>query len=180
MNRVFSIPIFFFFSFIFLIYFLLPIYSDFKKLDKEIKEKERFIQEKEFYFSNLKKISEYLEKEKESLGKIETALPLQLSVADLLIFFEKKILESGLFLESISIDFSEDQIPSPEGKTQIQKKETLFSLLLRGDFFSLETFLREIERSARMIEVEKISLTLSPGSKGEILEISLLLKVYSR
>jgi len=180
MSRIFSIPIFFFFSFIFLIYFLLPIYSDFKKIEKEIKEKEDLVQKKEFYLSNLKKISEFLEKEKETLEKIKTALPLQLSVANLLIFFEKKALESGLFLESISINLSKDQAPSPEEKIQLRKKTTLFSLKLSGSLFSLENFLREIERSARMIEVERISLSISGGSKGEILETSLLLKVYSR
>ncbi len=188
MNRIFAIPILFFFSFVFLIYFLLPKYSDFKKLEKEVWQKENFWQKKEIYFSKLKKSLQSLEKEKESLEKINTALPAQLSIAALLNFFEKKTLESGLFLEGFMVDTSksqpssglEEKTPDAKEKTEPQKKEALFSLRLSGGFPSLENFLQEIERSARMIEVERISLEIPSDSKGEILETLLSIKAYSR
>lgn len=187
MNRVFTIPILFFFSFIFLIYFLLPKYSDFRKLEKEVWQKENFWQKKEVYFSNLKKTIQSLEEdEKESLEKINTALPNQLSIAALLNFFEKKTLETGLFLEGFtvgtvqSITGPEEKTPESEEKIKPQKKQALFSLKLSGSFSSLENFVREIERSARIIEIEKASLKIPSSNKGESLEILLAVKVYSR
>lgn len=175
MNRVIFIPIFFFLFFVILIYFLLPTLFDLKDLTEKIFHKKKLLQKKESYFFNLNEISQSLKKEEETIKKIDFVVPTQVDLPSLLNFFEKKIEESGLFLENFHIaGFLDDSAVERE------KKEITISLTLKGTFHSLETFLYNIEKSIRLMELETMSLKVSSESKGESLEISLVIKTFYR
>lgn len=179
MKRVFTIPILFFLGFLFFIYFILPSYSDFRSLKKEISEKEIKVQEQQVYLSKLQEISESLEKEAESLEKIDFALPTEVSFASLLNFFQEKVSESGLILKSLAQ--TKTSVSEPEEKKETpsrpKPKETYFSLNIGGTLPSFENFLKVIEKSSRIIEVE--SIFLKKETREEMIEFNLSLKVYS-
>ncbi len=177
MKRTFAIPILFFFVFSFSIYFILPEYAEFKDLKAQVSKKEADLELEKNYFSNLEKISDDLEKEQEVLEKIDSALPKEISLASLLNFFQIKASESGLIVETLgqaSIPSKKKKTGETETKAKIQ--ESYFTITLVGSLPSFENFLQSIESSARLIEIESISLQ---ESEGELLEFVLLIKVYS-
>lgn len=179
MKRVLAITILLFLCFLFTIYFLFPKYSDFKSLEKEISKKENLLQEKEAYFSNLEKISKDLEKYEESFKKVNSALPDTVSLSSLLNFIAKKSSENGMILKSLGIGRIESsKVEFEEGKekeSQSRIKELVFSFNFLGTLSSFENFLKEIEKSSRMIEIENIIL----NQKEEISEVTLSLKIRS-
>jgi Tfp pilus assembly protein PilO len=180
MNKILATTILFFITFLFVVYLLLPTYSQFKDLGDKTSKKEALFRKKEAYFLKLKKDFSNLWNYRDALVKINSALPETLEVAPLLSFFQEKSLENGLILESLS---QVEETPSYQKKEKKEKKgaqpklkEAGFSLNLKGGFPSFENFLRSLETSARMFEVERVTLK---AAKGGILEISLLVKVYS-
>ena len=107
----------------------------------------------EKYFSNLKQISENLKDYQTSLLKIETALPQDLSLSDLLNFLQKISAENGLLLKNV-VQAKESKM---EAKGILAKvKETYFNLNLIGSYASLKGFLQALEKSSRLIEVESV------------------------
>lgn len=174
MNRTFAIPILFFLSFLIFCYFLLPKYTDFKDLKKEVEKKEFDLQATEQHYLNLQKISTKLEDYKESLEKINSAIPEEFSLASLLNFFQKEASESGLVVKSLSKEPSPGQ--KEEEEVQIKVKENYLALSLAGTISSFENFLQNIEKSSRLIEVENIFLK---ETVKELPEFTVLVKVYS-
>jgi Tfp pilus assembly protein PilO len=180
MNRILIITILLFISFLFFIYFLFPQFVVFENLNKKVLEKENFVQKEKIYFSGLEKISEDLKEYKESLEKINAALPSELSIASLFKFFQDKANENGVFLKALNVEeasgFVAENVVLEQGAVSEKTEENFFSLIVIGDFFAFENFLKEIERSSRMIEVEKI--TLEKSEEG-LLEFNLVVKVRS-
>jgi len=170
MKRI-AIIILIFLSFLFSVYFLFPKYSDFKSLKGKVFEKESLLQEREAYFLYLEETVKTLEKYKEALKKINSALPDTPLPASLLSYLQKKSSENGLILKALG------QVKTSGAEAVESKiKESHLSLALAGSLPSLESFLKTLEKSSRMIEVEDISL----GQFQEgLLEINLSLKVYS-
>lgn len=189
MNRILITIISLFISFLFFVYFLFPQFVVFENLSKKVLEKENFVQKEKIYFSELKKISEKLKDYKESLDKINAAIPSQLSIASLFKFFQDKANENGVFLKSLNVTrasdpVAENVVPGQEqGATSEKIKESIFFFKVSGSFFAFENFLKEIERSSRMIEVEKITLKGGEENKeeneGGFLEFDLVVKVRS-
>lgn len=180
MPRVFLIPILLFLTLIFVVFLLLPKYENFNDLKERVEKSEAQYQKTEKYFLGLKENLENLRNYRTSLEKIETALPDSPELPPLLDFLQKKSSESGLLLENI--------IPAKiEGKTEEEKEKTegiltkveenYYNLKLAGLYPSLKSFLKALEKSSRLIEVENISLSVK--EKEEISEINLLIKTYT-
>jgi len=166
----FAIIILIFLSFLFSVYFLFPKYSEYKLLRGKVFEEESLIQEREAYSLYLEDTLKTLEKYEEAVEKINSALPDTALPASLLSYLQKKSSESGLILKALN------QVKSSGAETaETGIKESHFSLSLTGSLPSLESFLKTLEKSSRMIEVEDISLGQSQGLLG----IDLFLKVYS-
>ena len=175
MNRVLTITILLFFCLLFTVYFLFPKYLEFKPLKEEISKKESLLRERETYFLNLENISKTLENYEKPLKKINSALPDTPSIASLLSFLQKKSSENGLVLRALG------QTESLEVQTEQEKetpeiKKSYFSISLIGNLFSFENFLKTLEKSSRIIEVENIFLK---ETTEEFLEITLSIKVHS-
>ena len=174
MKKILAIPILFLLCFLLVIYFVLPKYSDFKDIKEKVAKKQTELQEKKNKFSKLQDLSKQLEEHKESLDKIDSALPEEMSFAYLSNFFQNKTSQSGLVLESLV----ENQAPVSKEDEEMAKgkqKETYFSIALLGSFSSFDNFLKTLERSSRLIEVKDVSIKRSKES----LNFFLTVKVYS-
>lgn len=197
MKKLIFVPILFFASFLFVLYIVAPNYSQSRMLQKQVEAKQSELQEKQNYFSEIKRISDNLEKYQEFLDKIEKALPQEVSLASLLRFFHTQALVSGLVMKNLSPIEETPQATqtkvggagSGEGDKESAKapdekiKETSFRLAVEGPFASLKDFLYAIEKSSRLIEVENIAFKEGkPGGKeGEpvTFEFNLAVNVYS-
>jgi len=174
MKRI-AIIILIFLSFLFSVYFLFPKYSEFKSLKGKVSEKESIIQEREAYFLYLEDTLKTLEKYETAVKKINSALPDTSLPTSLLSYLQKKSSENGLILKALS-QVKTAEAGATEGSEESRIKESHFSLSLTGSLPSFESFLKTLEKSSRMIEVEDVSLG---QSQGGLLEINLSLKVYS-
>ncbi len=175
MKKIFAIPILFFLSFLLSIYFLMPNYSEFKDLKKEVSQKEDELEQKETEFATYEEILKKLKEHKEDFEKVDSGLPDELSFAFLLNFFQKKAAETGLILKSLSESGFSQKQKEEETSLLAKGQENYFTLYLSGTFPAFDNFLKIMESSSRMIEAEDITLK----STKDILDFYLTIKVYS-
>lgn len=167
-NYPFYIVIFFSLSFFLIIFLIFPKYQNLNSLKKEIFEKEDELSSQEKYFETLRETSEELKKYEDSLSKVDTALPKNPSLPELLNFIQKTSSQSGLSLKGIS--------PAVTSPLEGEIKETRINFLLVGSYSDFKNFLSILEKSARLIDIENFSF--SSPKEGQF-NFNLAIKVYS-
>lgn len=153
------------------IFLVWPNYLKFQNFQQQIKNKETELQYLEEYYQDLADLSEKLKGYQEELSKIDSALPESPDLPSFANFFQKTASENGLILKSLG-SFSINPLAQ---KTEI--KEISFSPELSGSYSSFKNFLKALEKSSRMIEVENISF--SSPKEGEIFDFKLEIKTHS-
>jgi Tfp pilus assembly protein PilO len=134
--------------------FLWPRYQEFHNLLIQIENKEQEIQYQAEYYQALASVSEKLKEHQAKLEKIDLALPTGLEQSLILLKLLQKIAsENGLILTSIS-PLSIKPLPQ-----NARLKEIQGTLELTGSYPALRNFLRALEKSARLIEVDNISFS---------------------
>lgn len=153
--------------------FILPKSQSLFFLIKEISQKESSLSIQQEYFQELQKTSEELKKYEETFLKIDLALPPEpyLSLAELLNFLQKSSSQSGLSLKKIS---------SVSVSPKEDLKESKIELILNGSYPSFKNFLSVLEKSARLIKIERISFSVPERrEEDETFDFNLTIKVYS-
>ena len=164
------------FSLVLGVFFLQPKYKEMETTQTNITNKEQEIKNLDKYYKELTFISEILDKHPQELAKIDSALPTNPPLPSLLKFLQKITSENGLILTSINFASAEPTV----GTTNI--KEIQASLELSGSYSSLKNFLKVLEKSSRLIEVDNISFSVSQdkgGNISEILKFSLSIRTKS-
>lgn len=146
--------------------FFWPRYQELDNLRVQIENEKQEIQNQNEYYQELSLISKELDKHREELTKIDSALSLNPPLLSLLKYLQKIAPENGLILTGISSFLTK---PIPE---RADIKEIQGSLKLSGSYSSLKNFLKTLEKSARLIEVDSISFSASQNKEGETVEIS--------
>jgi Tfp pilus assembly protein PilO len=159
-------------------YLVLPKYKTFQDLLIKVGEKEAEFQGKNAYFIEVTDTYKELMTYQDSLEKIDIALPNKLSLAQIFNLLYQKSVESGIVIKSINAVKS-----SPVG-AEASIQETGFNIALSGSYASLKNFLSSLEKSARLVEVEGFSFSVTPPSGKnaviqEIFSVNLSIKVYS-
>jgi Tfp pilus assembly protein PilO len=147
-------------------FFISPKREIVSQLNSEIKQKEIGLQNQDKYFQKVREVYEKLKNYQEEISKIDSALPKDPSIPSLFDFLQRTSSQSGLLLENLALSGMKE-----EGKI---KKWTI-NLSLKGDYTSFKNFISTIEKSARLIKVEKILIS----SEGELLSFSLAISVFS-
>jgi len=146
--------------------FISPKKDSLSNLNSELSQKRHELETLDKYFQEVLKTSEKLKNYQEEISKIDSALPDDPSIPSLFNFLQSSSSQSGLLLENIgSISVKE------EGKL----KKWTTNLRLKGDYSSLKNFISTVERSARLIKIEKIFLS----SEGEIPSYNLTISFFS-
>jgi Tfp pilus assembly protein PilO len=146
--------------------FISPKQTSLSILNSQLLQKRYELETLDKYFQEILKTSEKLKNYQEEISKIDSALPDDPSIPLLFNFLQKSSSQSGLLLENIgSINLNE------EGR--LKKWTTNFKL--KGDYPSLKNFISILERSARLIRVDKISLL----SEGESPSFDLTISFFS-
>jgi Tfp pilus assembly protein PilO len=155
-----------------------PEYQNLNLLQLKIKEKEAEFQSGKEYFSNLDDISEKLKEYEENLSKINSALAAEPGLPALFNFLQTAASQNGLVLRKIA-----PTLPSPLKEELVKEgwspeiRETGINLIVTGSYPSFKNFLSVLEKTARMVEVESISLSILE-EEGPI-DFNLRIKVYS-
>lgn len=142
-------------------------------VNSEIKNKETEFNSQKLYFAQIKEASEKLSGYSDVLSKISDALPKDPSLASLVNFLQANSSETGLLLKRIALS----------GTTAPNKArafaETRVIMQISGSYDSFNDFLKIIENSARIIEVESISVDIPSEKSGNSPEFILNLKANS-
>jgi Tfp pilus assembly protein PilO len=159
-------------------YLVLPKYYEFQNLLTELGKKQAEFSAKSAYFIEVTRVHKELMLYKDDLEKIDTALPQKFSFSKILSFLNKKSSESGLILQSASVN----KAAVVGAGTGI--KEAKLSLQILGSYTSLEKFISSIENSARLIEGENVSFSIATPTvdnpvPSQSYPITLSIKVYS-
>ncbi len=140
------------------------------------------------YYAQISEIIKEIQDRKEVLDKISSALPKEASVAPLIYFFQQKAAETGLLIRSITFS---NNVPSSaasaggkvaNGTGKKTVKDMAFSLDLVGNYQGLKNFLTSLEKSARLFEVDAITLVPlqvqgASGAKNKVQTYSFKLQV---
>ena len=128
---------------------------------------------------------------KDDLNRLNTILPRGQDSARFLVFLGNATKENHLVLKSVDISGSsapsnqkQGKIqPRPGGSALVQPQKEVndlpFSLAVSGSYESFKSFLKELERNVRIIDIQDISFT-APASKNENapMDFSLKMKTY--
>jgi Tfp pilus assembly protein PilO len=161
--------------FFFLVY---PKYQSLYSLKSQALQKKEEYQNLEIYHQQLREIFEKLKNYQDSLSKIEFALPENPSLPEFFDFIQKLASLSGLSLSQISSSLvseavSKGELAPPPSEKEL--KEWKIALTLNGDYYSFKNFLSSLEKSARLVEINKISFS-SSKEKG-IFDFNLDIKI---
>ncbi len=161
----------FFFSIAILIvlFLVFPQYQNLSSLKQRVVDFEIALRNQENYFQKLKEINNELEKYRDSLLKIDSALPPRPSLPELFNFIQKLCSQTEMALLNIG-SISTTPIP------QTQLKETRIEITIKGSYSGFKNFLSGLEKSARLIEVENISFSTK---EKEPFDFNLKVKIYS-
>ena len=149
-----------------------PKYQGFKDLQIKISEQEAELKGKTKYFLEIVKAFEKLKENKESIEKIDSALPPEFSLSSLVNLLQQKTAENGLIFQRINLH---KILPITEGR-KIQ--ENHFFLEVSGAYSSFRNFLSSLEKSSRLIEIESISFTSRKEIEG-FYSFKLTIRVHS-
>jgi len=146
-----------------------PCYQEFSGLKAQYAAKESDIKQKEQYLADMKVVLEKVSSEyKDEYGKIDSALPEDISVLSLYNYLLKASSENGLILEDISW-------PQISSLSDVHKAS--FSVTLSGSYSAFKNFLSTLYKSGRLIEAESMNFS-SVGVKGNTIRFMLSLSTY--
>jgi len=178
MKKSFAIPILFFIALLIVVYIILPEFYNFRNFKKELEIKNQEIESIENYHRKIITAFDKLKEYKNSLEKISSALPDSYFSPSLFNYLQKTSAENGMFLKGVSLTkapIKKTEVSSGERISKQDIKEEYVTINLVGSYDSFKTFLKSIEKSSRMIEVENILIKIDK----ETLNFNLLLKVSS-
>lgn len=147
-----------------------PEYREYKKLKLESAQKEIEYSYHQEYFIELADIDSKLKERKSSIEKVKHAFPDDFSIPAFCANMQKMSSKNGMILENLT-----GGVVSKKAKDRIKKRQ--FNIGISGTFANFYNFLSDIENSAKLIEVEKISFA-SP-EKDEPVSFNLTIKTYS-
>ena len=179
MNKSFAIPILFFISLLVIVYFILPVFSDFSNLKEQLEMREKEALAIENYYKDIHDNFNKLKEHQESLEKIDTALPIGSFMPSLFNYLQKASTENGVFLKSANLSVVSKKKTGEEAAKEIEEEHVNIELI--GFYDGFENFLKSIEKSSRLIEIEEVQIRKEgEGVSAEGLStLNLLLKVYS-
>lgn len=149
---------------------VLPRYRSYVSLGQEAAERMTEFQSQEEYIQKLEEKSERLQGYQDSILKIESAIPKKRFLSELLSFFQKTAARSGLIMEKANPAFVASDLPEDVEIARVD-------LNLKGDYKGLKSFLKIIEKSARLIEVDNIYF--SYPERGDIFKFNVAVIIYS-
>lgn len=141
--------------------FLWPKYQNYQNLQTQIGNKNIELENQNAHYENLIDLSEKLQEFDVELEAIDIALPSNASYSAISFYnyLQKASSENGLIVNQIG-SFALSPLV---GRGDIQ--EMSLSVGVSGSYSAFKNFLRALEKSARIIEVESISFSF-PGEDG--------------
>jgi len=181
MNKSFAIPILFFIALLIVVYLVIPVFSDFSNQKEELEMREKEALAIENYYKDIHDSFNKLKEHQESLEKISSALPDDPFLPSLFNYLQKTSVENGVFLRGVNLATAPRKTVEEEKEAAGKVQEEYIGIELIGFYDGFENFLKSIEKSSRLIEIEEVRITGEEEGvlAGGLSTLNLLLKVYS-
>lgn len=170
------------------LFYLGPEWQTFRSIQKEINSLSRISSELDEIAEERDTLIELINTiSAEELARINKSLPQGAHAADFLVFLERLSAEHGIVLKSVDLaSFTEEKRdisgqPTPGGAiltpAPSQKiKEFPVTIQVSGTYESFKTFLENLEKNLRLIDVDSFSFTSQGDAK--IIDFSIKAKTY--
>ena len=145
----------FFLSLLLSVSVLLPRYQKLKIIQAIMESDKNELRRQKQHFSQIEQTYLELQKYKDSLDKIDSALPSFMSLPDVYYFLKKSSEQSGLILTDIGCS-------SPVVNKSTGVKTYSISFHLSGSYSAFKSFIPILENSARLIDIEDINFHSPP------------------
>lgn len=150
-----------------------PKYQAYQALMANVINKENELARKEEYFNQLMATDDQLKEYEEEIAKVEYALADNPRIPSFLDYIQKAASKTGLIVKEIG-SFSE-----PERKEGEEVDTSSVSFAVAGKYASFLDFLKELEKSARLINVSSIYFSGMGGETEEEFDFKIEVEVYS-
>lgn len=174
MKRVFAIPVLVFAAFAVFLYITLPQIEANGRAKSKFLQAEQNVRNRQDYFIGLQNTLTEMSGYQDILSNIGSSISGELSLVDLIGFFSKKASDSGLTLKSVAP--IQGNLPDDVTKKTNKAMSQSFVISLSGSLGSLESFLGDLEKSARLVEVSDVAL--QKEDESGVLEIKTQVNVY--
>src|SRR6056297_3102918 len=172
-------------SVVFLYFWGVPPIQRYMKNQDRISQLKDLVEAQKESVSQMKDLKERISDQyQEPLNKVAAALPAYADTPSLLQFLEKTARENGVVLAKvgkISVGGGAQQKSSePEGESagsKVSIKKMTLHISVNGDYNSLNSFLLNLERNARLIEITNLNTSQSDkGNQPQLPQYDLTLK----
>lgn len=142
------------------VFFVLPSYQEFAALRAQAEERRSRIERGKQALAQMRKVEQEVIAQQENFDKIDEAIPKDTGLPALYEHIQQLGAVSGLVVRSI-------EGASVEGPSE-ETVALAFTVNLSGSYEGLKNFLDEARRSARIFNVNTISVSASGQSAGEL------------
>jgi len=154
---------------------ILPRYSEAVSLKDQEAAKTTELRQQESYLEEIKILSREIDSRAEGLKKTNTALPEESDLLSVLNFIVKSGSQNGIIVKNIGAILVN---PLKDGSGL---EEVSFDLSLIGSYPSFRNFLTSLEKSSRIISIEKVFINQEDSAEegGAAITFGLKLKTLS-
>lgn len=146
-----------------------PVYEDYVLQEEENEALQEELDSIENYIEELEALEERAEEEEEDIEVLESAFPEDHDTPSLFLYL-KEVAENnnlsvgsgfGSFSVEPYVELSDDE--EAEGEEHSRIKEISFDITISGDYEDIKNFFDDIEKVARLIRVDEVSISYGEG-----------------
>ncbi|MDP2930204.1 MAG: type 4a pilus biogenesis protein PilO [bacterium] len=152
--------------------FVVPRFQEYRLLKTEFVQKTADLKAENDYFNNLKDSRKRLSDYQSEMDKITAGIPVGLDLPILFDYLQKIAVQEGLIMNKIGLG----QAGLAPDNSAIRGASVFLDVL--GPYSAFRGFLRQIEKSSRLIQVETLSiLTAQEGQKQDVINYRLTVSI---
>ncbi len=131
-----------------LLFMVWPKYQELQNVNQQIEQTKNQLQKSKEYMARLETLDDRLQEYDTAKKKVESALPSKPKLPCLLNFLQETSNDHGLLLNRIS--------SISQSSSQGDIKKVNINLMMIGSYSSFKNFVRAVENSSRIVEVEEV------------------------
>ena len=140
-------------------FFIIPKYQESQVLQASVLEREAEYNRQSEYYAKVFTLLKNIKDRKDTLEKVDTALPPKVAFAPLVYFLQKRADENKLAIQSLVFSQVPPETNALELPTEAEQevKDLIFTLSISGGYQNLKNFLLTLEQSARLFQINSIT-----------------------
>jgi Tfp pilus assembly protein PilO len=145
-------------------------------LRKSVKDEQKLLNEKKDFIDRIEKLIGTYQDNKETLKNIDSIMPDDSGIPDLIVQLEAVAAGSGVLLSDLNFTIIKEK--TEEGQAPKDYNTVSVNMKMTGDYLSFNKFLKSVEENMRLLDIE--SINFAPKLIGTVsgFEFEVVLKTY--